>query len=151
MLFFKAVYIISCKICRKLPMCSFDKKQLQNISEIFYAVYISDKIHLKTAAKYIKNFRYMRRTKSTLNQTKNSRKICRTKPTLIKTKKQQNTSEISSIYHVSYIKPRDDVVVSAFASQSVNLGLVSQVESYQKTKRWYSQLLCLALSTKAVM
>ena len=42
---------------------------------------------------------------------------------------------------------RDDVVVRASASQSVDLGLISQVESYQKTlKKWYLQIPCLALS-----
>ena len=43
---------------------------------------------------------------------------------------------------------RDGVVVRASASQSVDLGFISLVESYLKTlKKWYSQLPCLALST----
>ena len=42
---------------------------------------------------------------------------------------------------------RDGVVVRASASQSVDLGFISLDESYQKTKKWFSQLPCLALIT----
>ena len=39
---------------------------------------------------------------------------------------------------------RDGVVIRASVSQSVDLRLISQVESYQKTfKKWYSQRPCL--------
>ena len=37
-------------------------------------------------------------------------------------------------------------MVRASASQSVDLGFISKVESYQDFKKWYSQLPCLALS-----
>ena len=37
------------------------------------------------------------------------------------------------------------VVVRASESQSVDLGLISLVDSYQKTLKWYLQLPCLAL------
>ena len=41
---------------------------------------------------------------------------------------------------------RDGVLVRASASQSVDLGFIPLVESYQKTlKKWYPQLPCLAL------
>ena len=43
---------------------------------------------------------------------------------------------------------RERVAVRTSASQSVNLGFIPVVESYQKTKKWYSLLLCLALSIK---
>ena len=46
------------------------------------------------------------------------------------------------------LQPRNDGVgVRASASQSVDLGFISQVKSYQNTlKKWYSQLPHLALS-----
>ena len=40
---------------------------------------------------------------------------------------------------------RDGAVVRASASQSVDLGFIPLVDSYQKTLKWYPQLLCLAL------
>ena len=53
------------------------------------------------------------------------------------------SSLISGIHSVNR---RGGVVVRASASQSVDLGFIPLVESYQKTlKKWYPQLPCLAL------
>ena len=45
----------------------------------------------------------------------------------------------------------DGLVARASASQSVDLGFDSLVESYEKTKNWYSLLPCLVLSTKGIV
>ena len=47
---------------------------------------------------------------------------------------------LSNIFNWSFVEVdrRDGVVVRASASQSVDLGFISLVESYQKTlKKWY--------------
>ena len=46
---------------------------------------------------------------------------------------------------------RIGIVVRVFALQSVDLGFISHVELYQKTKKWYSQLPCLAFNTKGIL
>ena len=42
------------------------------------------------------------------------------------------------------------VVAGATASQSVDLGFISQVKSYQKTSKIISTLSCLALNSKGI-
>ena len=46
---------------------------------------------------------------------------------------------------------RNGVVVRASSSRSVDLELIPIVESYQKTKKWYPQLPCLALGIQGML